>query len=97
MNAPQLRIKIRDRVADRLVLQGAIVPARAVRFRPVGRFEAWLFARLRRRGAIEETAPGYFYLNVPAYHAGQGGWERQAIPLAMVAIVVAIVLMLLYV
>jgi hypothetical protein len=34
---------------------------------------------------------------VPAYHAGQGRWERRALPLAIGAIVVAILLTLLYV
>ena len=97
MNGPQLRITVRDRVADKLVLQGAIVPARAVAFRPQGRFEEWLFRRLRRRGEVIEAAPGRFYLEVPAYHAGQGRWERRALPLAIGAIVVAILLTLLYV
>jgi hypothetical protein len=97
MNGPQLRIKVRDRVADKLVVQGAVLPARAVAFAPQGRFEQWLFARLRRRGAVIEAAPGRFYLYVPAYHAGQDRWERRAIPLAIGAIVIAILLMLLYV
>lgn len=97
MSGPQLRIKVRDRVADKLVLQGAIVPARAVAFAPQGRFEQWLFARLLRRGAVVEAAPGRFYLNVPAYHHGQDRWERRAMPLAIGAIVVAMLLMLLYV
>ena len=97
MNGPQLRIQVRDRVADKLVLQGAVVPVQAVAFVPQGRFEQWLFARLRRRGEVVEAAPGRFYLNVPAYHAGQNRWERRALPIAIGAIVVALLLTLLYV
>jgi len=97
VNGPQLRIRVRDRVADKLVLQGAVMPARAVALQPQGRFEEWLFKRLRRRGEVLEAAPGRFYLNVPAYHAAQGRWERRALPLAIGAIVVAILLTLLYV
>lgn len=97
MNGPRIRIQIRDRVADRLVLRGAITPGSAVVYQPSGRFERWLFDRLRRRGAVIEARPGRFYLNVHAYHAHQTRWQRHAVPCGIGAIIVASLLTFLYV
>ncbi len=88
---------MRDRVADQLVTRGALSPTSAVPYRPVGKFEHWLFARLRRRGSVVEATPDRFYLDVRAYHARAAAWERRAAPISFfVAIALALLAMLFY-
>lgn len=95
MNRP-VRIAVRDRVADALVTRGALTPATAIPYRPSGRVERWLFARLRRRGAVVEAAPGRFYLHVAAYQARRDALERRAVPIGLGALVLAALMLLLY-
>ena len=97
MNGP-VKVKIRDRIANQLVSRNAISPDSAVAFQPKGRFEHWLFARRRKSGAIVETAPGRYYLDVAAYHAQFSAWERSAAPMSFfIAVGLALLLMLLYI
>ena len=95
MSGP-VKIQVRDRVADRLVMLGAVTPATAVPFQPKGWFETWLFARLRRRGAVVEAAPNRFFLHIGAYQARGDLLERRAVPIGLGALVVAALLLLLY-
>ncbi|MEG3145892.1 hypothetical protein U1839_14620 [Sphingomonas sp. RT2P30] len=95
MNAP-VRIAVRDRVADALVTRGALTPTTAIPYRPEGRVESWLFARLRRRGAVVEAAPGRFYLHVAAYQAQRDALERRAVPIGLGALALAALMLLLY-
>lgn len=95
MNGP-VRINVRDRVADALVTRGALTPATAIPYRPTGRVESRLFARLRRRGAIVEAAPGRFYLHVAGYQARRDALERRAVPIGLGALVLAGLMLLLY-
>lgn len=96
MNGPQL-VRVRDRVADQLVLRGAVSPASATAWQPKGPFERRLLARHRKTGAIVEVAPGRYYLDVPTYHERVFRWERRAVPIGIGAIVIASLLMLLFV
>jgi hypothetical protein len=97
LNGPRIKVRVRDRVADQLVLRGAITPGSAVAYEPSGRFERWLFDRLRRRGEVIEAAAGRFYLHLHAYHAHQARWQRRAVPCGIGAIVIALLLTFLYV
>lgn len=93
MNGP-VKIQVRDRVADHLVLRQAISPPSAVAYAPEGRFERWLFQRLLRRGAIVEARPGRYFLDVAAYHRFANRWGGLAVPAGLAALVVAALLML---
>ena len=96
MNGPQM-IRVRDRVADRLVSLQALSIATAVAYQPTGRFERWLLARLRRRGAVIEATPGRFYLDVAVYQAQAIAWERRAVPISFfAALTLALLAMLFY-
>ena len=90
-------IRVRDRVADRLVSRQALSPASAVAYQPQGRFERWLFGRLRRRRAVIEAASGRYYLDAARYHAQNVAWERRATRVSFfVAIGFAALAMLFY-
>ncbi len=96
MSGPQM-IRVRDRVADRLVSRQALSPASAVAYQPAGRFERWLFDRLRRRGAVIEVAPGRYYLDAALYHAQNVAWERRATRVSFfIAVGLALLAMLFY-
>jgi hypothetical protein len=90
-------IRVRDRVADTFVMRQARSRDTAIAYVPAGRFEAWLFARLRRNGALVEAQPGFFFLDVVAYHAAHDVLARRALPIAFFgALALAVLAMLFY-
>ncbi|MDB5709989.1 MAG: hypothetical protein JWL96_2059 [Sphingomonas bacterium] len=90
-------IRVRDRVADRLVSRQALSPAAAVAYQPQGRFERWLFGRLLQRRAVVEVAPGRYYLDAALYTAQNVAWERRATRVSFFgAITLSVLAMLFY-
>jgi hypothetical protein len=96
VNGP-IKVRIRDRVAQRLVSHNAMSPASAVAFQSRNAFERWLLARLLKRGAVLEVAPGRYYLDAARYTVQNAAWERRATPISFsVAIGLAILAVLFY-
>ncbi|MDB5675135.1 MAG: hypothetical protein JWM65_2117 [Sphingomonas bacterium] len=90
-------IRVRDRVADRLVSRHALSPTSAVEYQPQGRFARWLLSRLLRRRAVVEVAPGRYYLDAARYTAQNVAWERRATRVSFFgAIGLAVLAMLFY-
>jgi len=90
-------IRVRDRVAGRMVSRQALSPASAVAYKPEGWFARWLLGRLLRRRAVIEVAPGRYYLDAARYTAQNVAWERRATRVSFFgAIGLAVLAMLFY-
>jgi hypothetical protein len=57
------------RVLDYFFTQNAVTPDNAQPFTPPQRLQRKQFERMLREGVIRETKAGYYYVDVPTWHA----------------------------
>ncbi|WP_375396946.1 hypothetical protein [uncultured Sphingomonas sp.] len=84
--------RARRRIGSHFMGQNAVSPAKAVAYVPGRRIERRMFESMRDKGVVNESAPGKYWLDIPAFDAWNSARRRRAGVMigAAVAISVAI-------
>ena len=65
-------------IVSHLMSANAVSPDQAVAYAPGRRIQRRMLDRFCRAGVVVETAPGEYYLNVPAYDAQRRTMRKRA-------------------